>query len=250
MLGLFGSQEHLLLLGFLLAFGLAIWLAHRQFRDGLDSTFRDIPAFRSLKRTMSRSVESGQPIHLGLGVGGVSTDLAADSLAALEIVEVMAKGSSSAERKPIITLADPTLLPLAQTQVQIASGGRGIGSHVNDVRWIAPSPAAYAAGVMGTMGSETFESSVLVGSFGDEFLLLGGAGCQNRIQQVGAVSDPAVLPFVFATADELLMGEELYAAGAYLSEKPWHLASLRAQDWMRWILVLAIVGMVIANNLL
>ena len=78
MLGLLGSQEHLLLM-FLLVFGLAIWLAQRECRDGLGSSFRDIPAFRSLKRAMSRSVESGQPIHLGLGVGGVSTDLAADS---------------------------------------------------------------------------------------------------------------------------------------------------------------------------
>ena len=250
MLDLLVPQEHLLLLAFLLAFGLVLWLAHRQRRGDLGSTFRDIPAFNSLRRSLSRSVESGHPIHLGLGVGGVSTDLAADSLAALEIVDAVAQGSSSADRLPIITLADPTLLPLVQDRVRAAAGTRDVRGQAENVHWVGPSPAAYAAGVMGALGSEVFETSVLAGVFGDEYLLMGGAGEQCRTQQIGAVSDPVVLPFVYATADELLIGEELYAAGAYLSEKPWHLASLRAQDWMRWALVLVIVTMVVANTFL
>ena len=59
-----------------------------------------------------------------------------------------------------------------------------------------------------------------------------------------------MLPFVYATADEMLVGEEMYAAGAYLSEKPWHISCLLAQDWMRWAIVLAIIGLVIAKTVL
>ena len=46
---------------------------------------------------------------------------------------------------------------------------------------------------------------------------------------------------LYATADEPLLGEELYAAGVYLGAGPAHLASLRMQDVLRWVLVAAMV---------
>jgi hypothetical protein len=38
-----------------------------------------------------------------------------------------------------------------------------------------------------------------------------------------------------------LIGEELYAVGAYLKTGPIHIASLRAQDLLRWVIILAIL---------
>jgi hypothetical protein len=46
---------------------------------------------------------------------------------------------------------------------------------------------------------------------------------------------------LYAAADEPLLGEELYAAGAYLGAGPAHTASLRMQDILRWVVVVAIV---------
>jgi len=46
---------------------------------------------------------------------------------------------------------------------------------------------------------------------------------------------------LFAAAQEPLIGEELYAAGAYLKSGPIHIASLRAQDVLRWVLIFAIL---------
>jgi hypothetical protein len=241
----FTSQE-ILLLGFVLLFALAIWLSYQRQRTGLGLGFRDIAGFVALKREMSRSIESGHPVHIGLGVGGVSTDMTADSLAAVEILDAVTKDAGLAERMPIVTLADATLLPLVQDRMGAAAGVRG---HLENVRWIGPSSTTYAVGVMGILASEDLESSTLAGVFGDEYLLMGGASSQHSVRQIGAVSEPAVLPFAYATADELLLGEELYAAGAYLAQKPWHMASLKAQDWMRWLLVLVIIGLVIASAL-
>jgi hypothetical protein len=117
-----------------------------------------------------------------------------------------------------------------------------------DVRWLSPEPAAYAAGVMGILGAERVEANVMVGAFGDEYLLMGEAANRHRCQHLGGVSDPAVLPFVYATAQQALIGEDMYAAGAYLNRKPWHLASLRGQDALRWGIVLAIIGAVAINT--
>jgi hypothetical protein len=66
---------------------------------------------------------------------------------------------------------------------------------------------------------------------------------------VGA-SAPQTLPFVLASTDQPLIGEEMYAAGAYLASLPTHVGSLVAQDWLRVLIVLAIVIGVIYNTVL
>ena len=90
----------------------------------------------------------------------------------------------------------------------------------------------------------------MAGSFGDEYLLMGEAASRRNITQVGGASDPNVLPLVFASADHVLMGEDMYAAGAYLAHKSWHIGSLLAQDLMRWVIVVVIIVLVVINSLL
>ncbi len=52
---------------------------------------------------------------------------------------------------------------------------------------------------------------------------------------------PAQLPFFIAACDYTLMGEELYAASAYLSKEPLMLGSLKGQDLIKIVLVGCIV---------
>ncbi len=102
---------------------------------------------------------------------------------------------------------------------------------------------------MGVLGIEAVDANVMIGEFGDEYLLMAEAAHRRRITQIGGATDPNVIPFVFATADQTLMGEEMYAAGAYLKHKPWHIGSLLAQDFMRWVIVIAIIALVVINTL-
>jgi hypothetical protein len=92
-------------------------------------------------------------------------------------------------------------------------------------------------------------ANVMIGRFGDEFLLMGEAGAQRNLAQIGGTSAVHVLPFVNATMTHPLIGEEIYAGGAYLSDKPAHLASLFAQDMMRWILVAFMVMAILLRTL-
>jgi hypothetical protein len=152
---------------------------------------------------------------------------------------------------PIVTMANPTLLPLAQDVIRRPHGAdrEEAAKAVRHVRWIAPEPAAYAAGVMDILGGEGVDANVMIGSFGDEYLLMGEAASLRKITHIGGASDPNVLPFVFASADQTLMGEDMYAAGAYLSRKAWHIGSLLAQDFMRWGIVAVIVVLVAIKTL-
>lgn len=242
------TQQVMLL--FLIAFLPALYLAGRRVQRGDMPDLRSIPAFDALRGLTARAIEAGRTLHVSLGLGGIIGDVTADSLAGLTVLEYLADQSAAAGVPPTVTLADPTLLPLAQDVMRRPHGAdrEGAARAVRHVRWIAPEPAAYAAGVMGILGGEGVDANVMIGAFGDEYLLMGEAAARREIAHVGGASDPNVLPFVFATADETLLGETMYAAGAYLSGRAWHVGSLLAQDFMRWIIVIVIIALVVVNT--
>lgn len=244
------SETQLVMLLFLIAFLPALYLAGRRVQQGGKPDLRPISAYDALRGMTARAIEMGRALHISLGIGGITSDATADSLAALSVLEYLADQSAAAGVSPIVTMSDPTLLPLAQDVIRRPYGSereRSARSSRN-VRWIAPEPAAYAAGVMGVLGGESVDANVMIGNFGDEYLLMGEAANRRKIAQIGAASDPNVVPFVFATADETLMGEDMYAAGAYLSGNPWHVGSLLAQDFMRWVIVVIIIVLVVLNS--
>jgi hypothetical protein len=117
------------------------------------------------------------------------------------------------------------------------------------VRWLAPQPAAYAAGVMNILDKPTVTATVMTGNFGDEYLLMGETAARRSLSHVGGSSNPNTLPFIYTSAQETLLGEEMFAAGAYLSKIPSHIASLLTQDLARWLIILLILGSVGLNSL-
>jgi hypothetical protein len=246
------NEIQLALLFFFVMFLPALYISGRRVQEGNLPDLRSIPAFNALQGVTARAIETGKAVHVSLGLGGITGDVTADSLAGLSVLEYLADQSAAAGVPPIVTIADPTLLPLAQDVIRRPYvRGQELGdSATRQVRWIAPEPAAYAAGVMGVLGVEPVDANVMIGSFGDEYLLMAEATQRRKITQIGGASDPNVAPFVFATADQMLIGEELYAAGAYLTQKPWHIGSLLAQDLVRWAAVLIVVVLVVINTLL
>jgi hypothetical protein len=183
------------------------------------------------------------------GIGGAST---ADTMAGLMALERLAEQAVATGLKLVVTVSDPSLLPIAQDTLRRAYERRGYpqGYDPLQVRYIAPDTIAYVAGVMGVLEREGVVANAMIGGFGDEFLLMGESGARRGVQQVGGASSPETLPFVYVSMDEPLLGEEIYAGGAYLSSKPSHLGSLLAQDWLRSAIILAIIFGVLIRTLL
>ncbi len=232
---------------FLLVFVLVLYYATVRVRLGRVPALRRIRAFEALKGFKGRTVEAGRNLHLSLGLGSAATQTTADSLAGLYVLSYLAEEAAATGVPPIVTMADPTVLIFAQNFLRTAFTNDPAGAEVayRQSRWIAPQPAAYAAGVMNILNMDNVEANVMVGTFGDEYLLMGETAARRRIAHVGGTSNPNALPFIYATADQTLLGEEIYAAGAYLQNRPSHLGSLMAQDTMRWIIALVILGGVI-----
>jgi hypothetical protein len=102
-------------------------------------------------------------------------------------------------------------------------------------------PFSYAAGTMPVIFDQNVSANVLAGHFGSEVALITDAAERSgSLTLAGTDSIPGQAVMV-ATAQEPLIGEELYAAGAYINAGQMHIASLRAQDILRWVLIVAIL---------
>ena len=239
-------NQLLLALLFLLGFtGLLAFFTVRA-RAGSKPTLRRIRAFDAMKGLVGRAVESGRTLHVSLGVGSVANQTTADSLAGLTVLDFLSEQGADTGVPPVVSMADPTVMLLAQNGVRSTGGSP---EAAQQVRLIAPQPAAYAAGVMNILDSDEVDGTVLVGKFGDEYLLMGETAARHRMAHIGGASDPNTLPFIYASAQEILLGEEIYAAGAYLKHIPAHIGSLVAQDTMRWLVAVVMLGGVLVATL-
>lgn len=236
----------LIALTVLLLFGVLMLLFGMRAKDKRTPSLRPIPAFEKMKNLAPAAIETGTQLHLGLGIGGVTNAATADTLAGITVLEHFSAQMASAKTSPIVSTADPVTALLAQNTLRNAfkNDKETMAFNAPNIRWIAPQPAAYAVGASDVVSQENVSANVLIGKFGDEYLLLGEAGYRQKgtVTTIAGASDPKVLPFVQATAPDALWGEEIFAAGAYLSEKPMHIASLMAQDTIRWGVGLVILG--------
>ena len=207
---------------------------------------RPLPAFQDLRAQAGYAAESGGAIHIALGSGGLSGEDAITSLAGIQAVEALADAAVSYNAPPVITVGDPTLLPLAQDTLRRAYERNGLAElyDPDKVRFVAPSPVAYAAGAADVVTAENITASVMAGAFGAEASLIADAGARRNLPQFAAAAAPRAIGALYPAVDRLAVGEELYAAGAYMTGERRGLVSLVAQDVLRVILVLVILGAV------
>ena len=225
-----------------------ILLFTRWIKSGRVVHLRPIPVLDDLPNLVNRAVEGGQEIHLSVGTGGISGATTAATLAGLMVLEQIAERGSTAGAAPTVTVADPLVLPAAQDELRraFAKAGRVKEYRPTQVQIVAPQPAIYALGAAMQLDTEETAANVMIGSFGQEALLLAEPAAQRGIAQTGGTDAPQAMGMLYPAVNSPIIGEEIFAIPAYLGRKPAHLASLRAQDVMR----IGVVALIIIAALL
>jgi hypothetical protein len=113
------------------------------------------------------------------------------------------------------------------------------------VQYVAGSQFALAAAVNGIMTRIKPAANIFMGAFYAESLLLAETGNLTGAIQISGTANPEQLPFFIAACDYTLMGEELYAASAYLSGEPKLLGSLKGQDLLKVIIIILVLAAVV-----
>lgn len=236
------EQQILGLAILLITLPLLFYLAARV-RTGRLVALRTLHGVDELPGSVGRSAETGQPLHISVGMAGVGGVSTAQTWAGLTLLSELADEAAACDTPLIVTVADATVLPIAQNILRRAyqRNGNPEGYHATDVRFVAPLPIAYAAGVATLLDQERLSANVMVGSFGLEYVFIGETGADQRLRQIVGAAEPEALPFIEATADHAMIGEEMFAAGAYTTGLPAQIASLLAEDVLRWLVLAGIL---------
>ncbi len=233
-------------LGVLIA-AFAIWLLLRLlFRvlpARLQTQTRPLPVFSRLPKELGYSAESGTPLHFGMGLGRLGSERTLASLAAMETLNSLAAAAAAYGTPPIVTVGDPTLLPVAEDTLRWAYKRRGTPERYNPtlVRYLADQPVIYAAAAADIVRHENVYGNVLIGSFDEEVSLITHAGETNGLPQSAACDRPQGLSALYPAVGHLAIGEEMFAGLAQLTRLPHHLVSLPVQDILRFLVAVMIL---------
>lgn len=206
--------------------------------------FRDMPIYSRLRRAIGLAVEDGTRVHFSLGRGNIVTPSAASALVALSALQRVGERTAVSDNPPIATAGDGALAVLAQDSLSSAYDAAGALDlfDPNSARAAGLTPFSYAAAVIPILRDENISANVMMGSFGMEAALIADSAERDNIFTLAASDQIPAQAVLFATTPDALIGEELYAAGAYLQSGPMHSASLALQDLLRWGIVIIIVG--------
>jgi hypothetical protein len=204
---------------------------------------RRLRGFEDLGLALERAVEAGERVHLSLGTGSLIGIDSAPALAGLTVLAHIAASTAMSDKPVIASAGDGAMAILAQDTLQAAYQKVGAGGsyHPLSSRMLGPTPFSYAAGVPSMLTNEEVSVHILNGSFGPEGGLAAAFGRRNQAFVLAGTDDVQTQALFYGTADHPLIGEELFAGGAYLGVGEIHKASLKAQDIIRLIIVALIL---------
>jgi hypothetical protein len=230
------------LLGFgLVAISTAILLGLSYLRRKSPPTFREIRAFTRLQQAIGRVVEDGTRLHVSVGRGALSTPQSASALAGLTLLRRLAELTSAGDKPPVATSGDASLSILSQDTLQSASRAAAQPYDPTAARLTGVTPFSYAAGTLPVIRDENVSTNLLIGNFGVEAGLLTDASERENAFTLAASDNLPAQAIMYAGGHDPLIGEELFAAGAYVKTGPLHTASLIVQDILRWLIIIIIL---------
>ena len=228
---------------YVIGLALTLLILFALFGKSTRRTIRTIKAFRELRRTIELSVEDGSRLQISLGGGGLLGAESAAAFAGLSLLRQVANIAADSDQPPVATTGDGMLLLLAQDTLRHTYRRLDISDqyHLRLARATGLTPFSYAAGTLPLILDRSVSASALVGSFGEEVGLITAASQQAGAFSLGGSGTMNGQALLFGSAQEPLIGEEVFATGAYMDAGAAHQASLRAQDVLRWLIIIALI---------
>ncbi len=205
-------------------------------KKGAPLWIRKIAGLEAIDEAVGRSVEMGRPILYILGLGAIS-DI--PTIAGLAILKRVAKKAAEYEAEILVPNYDPIVMVAAQETVKegYMEAGRPDLFREKNIIFLTQDQFGYAAGVDGIMVREKPGAIFLQGVFYAESLILAETGHSIGAIQISGTTSVTQLPFFIAATDYTLIGEEMYAASAYLTRDPLALSTLKAEDIMKALFI-------------
>ncbi|MGQ0694577.1 MAG: DUF6754 domain-containing protein [Nitrospiraceae bacterium] len=190
---------------------------------------RRIPGLDAVDEAIGRATELGKPILYLTGAHDMSDP---STIAAAVILGRVAKRAAGYETDLLVPHRDPITMAVCQeiTKQAYLEAGKPDLFKEDANFFITTDQFSYTAAVDGIMLRKKPAANFFMGAYFAESLLLTETGASTGAIQIAGTDSDHQLPFFVTTCDYTLIGEELYAASAYLSREPIQVGTLRGQD--------------------
>ena len=217
-------------------------------KSGKKIFIRRIAGLNAVDEAIGRATEIGKKV---LYVPGVQSMDEIQTIASIAILGHVARATARYGTDLDVPNKDPLTFASAREAVRGAylAEGRPDLYREEMVNYVTYDQFAFTAAVSARMIRERPAAIFLIGYFFAESLILAETGQSTGAIQIAGQADPTQLPFFVATCDYTLIGEELYAASAYLTREPVLLGSMRGQDIAKAIVILLGIAGIIAASL-
>jgi hypothetical protein len=229
---------NLFIIGILIAGSVIIFITMA--RRGRKLFIRKIAGLEAVDEAIGRATEMGRPI---LFIPGINDMDDVQTIAGITILGRVARVVADYDIRINMPVARSIVMTTARETIKEAylSAGRPDAYNDDMVRYITDEQFGYVAAVDGIMVREKPATCFYLGAFFAESLILAETGNSIGAIQIAGTAMPAQLPFFVAACDYTLIGEELFAASAYLSGEPKLLGSLKGQDVGKFVAMIAII---------
>lgn len=216
-------------------------------KRGKELYIREIGGLAAVDDAVGRATEMGRPV---LYVPGIMDMDNIQTIASIVILGRVARKTAEYGSPLLVPTSRSVVMSVSQEVVKegYLQAGRADAYNKENIQYLTDDQFGYAAGVDGIMVREKPAAIFLLGCFYAESLILAETGRSVGAIQIAGTAMPSQIPFFIAACDYTLIGEELFAASAYLSREPKLLGSLKGQDAGKlFFLILIVVGVIVAS---
>ena len=212
----------------------------RKAQRGEEFYLRPIPGLKAVEEAVGRSTEMGKPV---LYVPGIMDMDQVETVAGVIVLGHVAKMTARYETNLNVPVSRSIVMKAAREACHESYmlEGRPDMFHEDMVHYLTDDQFAYAAGVNGIMVREKPAACLYMGKFYAESLILAETGNSIGAIQIAGTASQAQIPFFVTACDYTLIGEEFFAASAYLSQKPELIGGVRGQDMVKVVVISMII---------
>jgi hypothetical protein len=233
----FNTKINLFIIAMLLvdAIVVYVYLANK----GTEMKIRKIAGIDAVEEAVGRATEMGKSV---LFVPGIQDMDDVQTIAGMTILGSIARLTAEYETRLDVPVSKSLVLAVGRETVREAyyAVGRPDLYTDNIVHYITDEQFGYVAALDGIMVRDRPATCIYMGAFFAESLILSETGNSVGAIQVAGTAMATQIPFFFVACDYTLIGEELFAAQAYLSKDLRLIGSLKGQDVGKIIAMVAI----------
>ena len=209
-------------------------------RSGENIYLRTIPGLKALEEAVGRATEMGKSV---LFVPGISDLDQVETITGLNLLGHVAEHTAKYETSLNVPVSKSIVMETGREICKESYLRAGRPDLYSDdmVHYISDEQLAYAAGVNGIMEREKPAACFYLGKFYAESLVLAETGNSIGAIQIAGTGSAAQIPFFVTACDYTLIGEEFFTASAYLSKKPELVGSIKGQDIVKLMVMIAMV---------